>query len=181
MGDDDHGHALLGQILHGVEHLTDHLRIERRRRLIEEHHLGLHRQRTSDGDTLLLTTRQLPGVLLGLLRDPDLLEELHPPLLSLLLGHPSHLSRRECDVVEDCEVWEQVELLENHPGLATDLLDVLDVSGKLDPIHHDPTVVVLIEPIYASDHRGFARARRADHNDDFLPADREADVLERLE
>ncbi|TXT53539.1 MAG: hypothetical protein BAJATHORv1_170009 [Candidatus Thorarchaeota archaeon] len=43
VGDDDHGHPLLGQVEHHVEHLLDHLRVEGRRRLVEEHDHGVHR------------------------------------------------------------------------------------------------------------------------------------------
>src|SRR4051794_2565984 len=35
-----HGHALLGQLHHGVEHFLDHLGIERGGRLVEQHDLG---------------------------------------------------------------------------------------------------------------------------------------------
>src|SRR5665647_466118 len=54
MGDHDHGHALFGKALHHVEHFADGLRIERRGRLVEQHHIRLHRQRPRDGDALLL-------------------------------------------------------------------------------------------------------------------------------
>jgi hypothetical protein len=54
VGDAEHGHALLGEVDHGVEHLLDHLRIERRGRLVEQHDLGAHAQRAGDGHALLL-------------------------------------------------------------------------------------------------------------------------------
>src|SRR4029078_12683844 len=44
VGDDQHGHALAGEVDHGVEHFLDHFRVERRGRLVEQHHLGVHRQ-----------------------------------------------------------------------------------------------------------------------------------------
>src|SRR5438270_268789 len=42
MADHDHGHALVGELLHDVEHLTDHLRVQRGRRLIEKDERRLH-------------------------------------------------------------------------------------------------------------------------------------------
>ena len=56
VGDDDHCHALAGELRHHVEHLADGLRVERRGRLVEQHDLGLCRQRTRDRDALLLPT-----------------------------------------------------------------------------------------------------------------------------
>src|ERR1700730_739785 len=54
MSDDDHGHAAGGKRLHDVEHLIDHLRVESRGRLIEEHNLRVHGERAGDGGALLL-------------------------------------------------------------------------------------------------------------------------------
>jgi hypothetical protein len=87
VGDDDHRHAGLGQLLHRVEHLVDHLGVERRGRLVEEHHLRLHGERPGDGHPLLLTARELARVLVRLLGDLDPLEQLHAEVLGLgLLG-----------------------------------------------------------------------------------------------
>src|SRR6476620_10109511 len=55
VGHDDHRHALLGEADHDVEDLVDHLGVEGRRRLVEEHDLGPHRERARDGHALLLT------------------------------------------------------------------------------------------------------------------------------
>ncbi len=57
-----------GEVDHHVEDLLDHLRVQRRGRLVEEHHLGLHREGAGDGDALLLAAGELGGVLVGLLR-----------------------------------------------------------------------------------------------------------------
>ena len=56
MGDADHRHALMCELLHNLEYLADHLRVERTRRLIEEHDLRVHAECTHDRHTLLLTT-----------------------------------------------------------------------------------------------------------------------------
>ncbi len=52
-----HGHAVLGERDHGVEHLFHHFRIERRGRLVEQHELRIHAERARDRDALLLAAR----------------------------------------------------------------------------------------------------------------------------
>ena len=76
---------------------------------------------------------------------------------------------------------EEVELLEHHPRLAADLLDVADVAGELDTVDEDAPAVVLLESVDAADHRRLARPRRADDDDDLLAGDVEVDVAQRLE
>ena len=72
---DDHRHAVVREIPHHVEHLADHLGVERRRRLVEEDQLRLHRERTGDRDPLLLAAREVGREVIGLLRDADALQE----------------------------------------------------------------------------------------------------------
>jgi hypothetical protein len=61
VGDDDHRHALRGELAHDRQHVADELGVQRRGRLVEEHHLGLHRERARDGHALLLAAGQLTG------------------------------------------------------------------------------------------------------------------------
>src|SRR5689334_267142 len=53
----DHRHTFRREVHHDVEYLFDHLRVKGRSRLVEQHHLWLHAECTSNGDTLLLTPR----------------------------------------------------------------------------------------------------------------------------
>ena len=76
VGDHDHGHALVGQLLHDVQHLADQLRVERRGRLVEEHQLGLHGQRAGDRDPLLLAAGELRRVGVELVVEADPVEQL---------------------------------------------------------------------------------------------------------
>ncbi len=55
--DDQHGHAVMRQCNHRVEHFLDHFGIERGGRLVEQHDLRVHAQRARNGDALLLPTR----------------------------------------------------------------------------------------------------------------------------
>jgi hypothetical protein len=62
VGDDDHGHPLVGEFFHDGEHLARHLGIERAGGLVEEHQRWPHGQRAGDRDSLLLTARELARV-----------------------------------------------------------------------------------------------------------------------
>ena len=75
VGDDDHRHAFVGERLHHAQHFADRLRIERRRRLVEQHHVGLHRQRAGDRDALLLAARQRGRIVRRLVGEADLGEQ----------------------------------------------------------------------------------------------------------
>ena len=51
--DDHHRHPRLGELAHHGEHLADELGIERRGRLVEQHHLRVEAERAGDRDPLL--------------------------------------------------------------------------------------------------------------------------------
>ena len=51
-----------GEAAHHVQHVADQLGVEGGGGLVEEHQLGLHRQRPGDGDALLLAAGELGGV-----------------------------------------------------------------------------------------------------------------------
>ena len=55
MGNDHHGHTVLGQIDHDIEHFIDHFRVKRRSRFVKEHADRIHCKSAGDGHTLLLT------------------------------------------------------------------------------------------------------------------------------
>ena len=74
---DHHRHVeVRGERLHHREDLSDQLRVERRRRFVEQHDLRLHRERAGDRHPLLLTAGQTDRVLVGLVGEPDLREQL---------------------------------------------------------------------------------------------------------
>ena len=156
MGDDEHGHAALGKVDHDLQHLLDHLRIEGRGGLVEQHDVRLHAERAGDGHALLLTARELAGVFQGLLRDFDPLEVFHGDLLRLVLGHLAHPDRREGAVLQHGQVWKQIELLEHHADLAADRVDVLEVVSELDAIDDHPAFLMLLQPVDAADQRRLA-------------------------
>ena len=169
----DHGHALVGELDHDVEHFLDHLRIERRGRLVEQHDLGLHAQRAGDRHALLLPAGELAGVLVGLLGNAHPLEVLHrrfpPPPPWASCGTQIGAS---VQVLQHRQMREQVELLEHHADIAPDGVDVLQVVGQFNAIDDDLAALMLLQPVDAADQRGFAGAGRAADDDPLARARR---------
>ena len=52
----------LRQVLDRYQHLLDGFRVERGGDLVEQHHVGVHRQRTRDRDALLLAAGEFARV-----------------------------------------------------------------------------------------------------------------------
>src|SRR5262245_54492361 len=61
VADHDHRHAALAERAHDLEHRAHELRVERARRLVEEHHARLERDGARDGHPLLLAAGELAG------------------------------------------------------------------------------------------------------------------------
>ncbi|MCY1432181.1 hypothetical protein D9M71_481710 [compost metagenome] len=164
MGHADHGHAFHGQGLHHVEHLADHFRVERRGRLVEQHHLRLHAQRTGDGHALLLAAGQARGVFLGLLTDADLGQQRPRLLLTLGLAALAHDLLRQAEVFQHGHVREQVEVLEDHADFAAIGVDVGLRVGQVDAVDAHRTGVELLQAVQAAQEGRLAGAGRADHH-----------------
>ena len=60
---------------HHLEHLAGQLRVERRGDLVEQDDLGLHRERSGDGNALLLAARQLRRVVIAAVEEADAVEQ----------------------------------------------------------------------------------------------------------
>ena len=181
MGHAEHGHAVFGQADHGVQHLFHHLRIECRGRLVEQHDLRFHAQRAGNRHTLLLTTGELPRVLVGLLGNAHALEEMHGDFLGLALGHLAYPHRRQGAVLQHGEMREQVEVLEHHADYTANRLDVLEVAGQLGAIDHDAPLLVLFQAVDAANGGGLARTGRPAEDDTLALLHAEVDVLEHVE
>ena len=176
MRDDDHRHALGGQGAHDVQDLLDHLGIESARRLIEEHEARLHRERTRDGDTLLLTARKLLGIGLRLVCQADFLQEHTRVLLRLFACGLSDLARRKRDVVQNRHVRKEVKSLEHHADLGAHAIDV--GCGKLLAVDGDLSLGRHIEVVDRAQERRLARAGRPYDDDDLLVRDFEVDAFQ---
>ena len=166
MRDDDHRHAVFRKFAHQIEHLADHLGVERGGRLVEEHDLGRHGECAHDGDTLLLAAGEHRGILVRLVGKADALKQRHGLCVGLRLGLEPQLDGCEGDVLLDRHMREEVEVLEHHAHLAAvevqvDLLavegDILEVNGAGGR---------LLEKVQAAQQSRFATAGGADDGHD---------------
>jgi hypothetical protein len=117
VGDHRHGHTVLGQIAHNFQHLADHFGVEGRRRLIKEHDLRLHAQRTHDGNSLLLAARKLAGVGVGTVGQADALQQLHGLFYGRIFRHFQQFDGSQRHVLQHRFVREEVKLLKDHAHL----------------------------------------------------------------
>ena len=167
MRDHDHGHAVAREILHYVEHLANHFRVERAGRLVEQHHIRVHGQRAHDGDALLLPAGKRRRIRVCLFGQAHALEQFHGALVRLLLGHHFQMDGRERDVFQHGLVREQVELLKHH---AHTLADVVDVHTPLHDVRALKDHLAgrgHFQQVEAAQKRGFARTAGADHHELF--------------
>ena len=187
VGGDQHRHPVGLQAADHVEHLADEFGVERGGDLVEQHHLGVHRQRPGDRHTLLLAARQLVGIRVGAGGEPEPGQHLQGVAASRGLRDPEHLARADRDVVGDRHVREQVEALEHHADTASDRVGVEAGLGDVDAVEEDLAVVDRLEHVHAAQQRGLARPRRSDQRDHVALSDVEVDavehggVIERLE
>ena len=181
VGDHHHGHALLGEVGHDLEHLVDHLRIQRGGRLVEKHDLRLHGQGAGDGHALLLAAGEIGGILVRLVGNAHALEQDARDLLRLGGRQPLHLGRRQRDVLQHRHVREEVEGLEDHAHLGAEPREVHVGRGDALAVHQDLALLDGLEPIDAADEGALAGAGRPAHHDDLAPRHRQAHVIEHVE
>ncbi len=178
MGDEHHRHPLGGEILDHVEHLPDQFRIECARHLVEQHHRRVHRERTGDGDALLLPAGERLRVGGRLVAQSDTFQQLAGAVLGGVCREPADLLGGERDVAQRGLVWEQVERLEHHPDLLADLVHV-----RLDhrlAVEVYVTRLDLLQPVGTPEQGGLPRARRADDDHHLAFLDCEVDPVKHL-
>ena len=151
VSDDDHGDAGLGQLLHHVEHLADHLRVERRGRLVEQQHLRLHGQRPGDADALLLPAGKLRRIFVDVVLEPD--ADQKPPGRARPRRPRSGRARAtgaERHVAQYGHMRKQVEALEHHADLGA-RRRACDRGRPRVPSTTMVAAVVLLELVDAAD------------------------------
>jgi hypothetical protein len=190
VGDDDHRHPAFGERAHHREDFAHQLGIERRRHLVEQHHLWIHGERTGNRDPLLLAARELAriGVLLG--AQPDAGNLLAADGDRSLPLHSFHVDRRLDHVLQHGQMWEQVELLEDDAdplAQAVELrfrhADAGSAAGQpSDRLAVDGDLALLerFQEIDAGKERALAGAAGADHGHDLAARHIEVDALEHL-
>ena len=156
MGHHHHGHAFVRQFDHDVQHFVDHFRIERRSRFIEQHGDRIHAQRAGDGDALLLAAGQLTGELVGMGGEADALQQLQALLARGGLVALEHFHLRQRQVVDDRQVREQLEVLEHHADLGTQLRQVGFLVVDRRAVHQDVALLDRLEAVDGFDQGGLA-------------------------
>ena len=119
--DDEHRHACVGQAPHRREDLHAELGVERRRRLVEQHHLRVERERPRDRDPLLLAAGAGARVLVGRSARPTCSSSAPRALLGLLARAAERVDLREHHVLRRaCRCGKRLKLLEDHPDARGD-------------------------------------------------------------
>ena len=182
MGDDQHGQTLLRELEHNVEYLANHLRVQRRGDLIEEHHLRMHLEGPHDRDTLLLSTGQHTRISAFLIGESNAPKKLSGLLLRIRLRTLLHLLRCHRDVIEDRFMREKIIALEYH----ADLLPVLRhlrtaLSRDFLPVEGNASLVDRLETVDAAEQCRLAAAGRPEQDDDLTLLHIEVDSPQDLE
>ena len=174
----DHRETVSGERAHNIEHLADHLRIERARRLVEEQHFRLHRKRAGDRHALLLSAGELRRARVDVRRHADAPEILHGGLLRFGPAAPEHRHLTGDAVLQRGHVVEEIEALEHHANLCAVLReihfprgDVLSVVEHLAGRRH-------FKKVDAPEHRALARAGSSDDAEHFTLFHAEMDIAQ---
>ncbi|MNQ83025.1 hypothetical protein D3C85_980950 [compost metagenome] len=179
MGDEDEGDA--GARLNGFQlfaHGLAQLEVQRRKRFVEQQDLGMRRQCTSEGDTLLLTARQLRRLAVGKALHLHQGEHLAHPFGHLRFvqdfAHRVGL-KAEGQVLGDGHVREQRVMLEHRVDRALEGRAVGDVFA----VEQNFAFGREFEPGDHPQERGFAAARRAEKGEELVVANVQVDAFER--
>src|SRR5215217_4202814 len=181
VGDDQHGHALDGQLAHDGEHVADQLWVQRRGGLVEQHQLGPHGQGPGDRHSLLLATRQLGGVDAVLVGEADPVQVLAGDADGFLLGALEYAPLGDGEVLQRREMREQVERLEDHADLAAYRVDVDIRVGHLHPTDEDLPRGGLLQAVDAAQQGRLAGPGGADDTDDLAEVQAQVDASEDLQ
>ena len=164
---------------HGLDEAHDlagDLRVQRRRRLVEQQELRALHQRPGDPDPLALAARQLVGALVDV----------------ILQAHPVQQRQRAFDVgarkgaeqraevsripeapgqhvVHDAHAVDEVELLEDHADVAAKGAQAAPAQRRhFTAMETDASATRLHELVDAADQRRLARAARADDGEEVV-------------
>ena len=171
MRDQNHGHAVAGELLDSLQDFASELGIERRGDLVEQHDLGLHRQRTGNGCALLLTAGHLLRVGGRLVLQAHALQRLHRDRLGIRLGSALHADLRQRDVLHHRQVREQVVALKHDANVLTQGAQVALAVMDLVAADRDAAAVDDFQPVHAAQGRALAGTALANDGHHFAGID----------
>ena len=105
VGDHQHGDAGVGQLLHQLQHLADHLRVKGGGGFVEQDDIRVHGQSTGNGHALLLAAGKALGEHIGFIGQADTGQQLLGALGSLLLALELEQLRGQAEVLLDGRGW----------------------------------------------------------------------------
>src|SRR5207244_643338 len=149
-------------------------RVDVRQRLVHEEHRRRARDRTPDRHALPLSSRELLGLSLEELPDPEHAADLVHSAIDLLLWDVPQL-QPECDVVVDGHVRVEGVVLEHHRDVAVFRGDVVD-DALAD---HDVAAGLLFQPGEHPERRGLAAAGWSDEHEELAVAHGDVQVVHR--
>ena len=174
VGDDDERDADLALDLLQLDlHLFAQLEIQCAERLVEQQHPGSSDQRARQRHSLTLAARQLRGLSRRLAAQPDHVERVGGALAALVARHALDL-QPVLHVLGDGHVGEQGVFLEDGVDVATPR----GQRGDVDAAEADRPRRRLLEPGDHAQHRGLARAGRAEDREQLTVADGQVGALD---
>ncbi len=119
------------QLREQLHHGMAVLRVQISRGLIRQHYRGLAHQRARNGHALLLSTRELRGMMPGTMTHVDPLERLHDPLAAFAPTELAAEGQRQLHVLVDRQVLDEVERLKDETDLGVAYAGALGVIELL--------------------------------------------------
>ena len=191
MSDHHHGHAAGGQLLHDIQHLAHHFRVQCGGRLVEQHDLRLHHHGADDGNPLLLSAGKLNGVSIRPVSQTHTRQQGARLLFGLGLVHVLDLDGSNDHILQNGLVGEQIEVLEHHAHLLPVHIDVhlypfsLGIDGVfLGDVHavkENMTAGGHFQQVQTAQQGAFAGAGGADDHHHISLVDVHADIVQCLD
>ena len=159
-----------------VQHLLDEFRVEGGGHLVEEDELGIHRERTGNGDALLLAARKLARVMSSPAK-PYACEPVLRDRARLWLVQATNLARPSITLPaavrcgNRLKLWNTIPVIERwrdssrSPKRWRRPFTILIPDDF--PVEHDVAVLEFLEEVDASQQRRLARAARSDDRHHF--------------
>ena len=171
-------HFFVREFPHDLKDLVYQSRIKLRRGLVVQHHFGLHRQTSRNGDALLLPAGECGRIAVRLIAETNAVENGTPEFFRLRSRSSLDQHWSQCDVVQDGQVRKEVEALEDHPGFQSELLQrvffLLGQRGGLARVPRDGYVsncdasaIEDFEKVDAAQQGRLSATRRSHHGTEF--------------
>ena len=176
----DHRHAVGGELLHYAQHLSDHLGIESRCRLVEQHYIRIHAERAGDSHALLLSAGELIGIGIRLFAESDDIEHLARLFASLRLALLFDIHRSEGQVIENAVIVEEIEVLKDHSYLFAHLIDIGTAVADIRAVDDNGARTRCLELVQATEKGGLSAAGGSDYTDDLALVNVGGDIAQHL-